>query len=335
MAARSMLAALTALLLALTTAHPAGAGDAAAGPFAGRRILWVDSYHQGYEWSDGTERGIRETLRGSGAELAVFRLDTKRNPDENFARQAGLKAKAAIDRLRPDVVLASDDNAQKFLVVPFLKNSALPVVFCGVNWDASVYGYPTPNVTGMVEVDLVDESRGMLRDLAKGDRVAFVSPDTETQRKISAHYNARFFDGRMRTFLARSFAEFTARFLEAQAAADMVILYNNAGLPDWDPETAEAFFLANTRVPTVTYVDWMAPYAVFCFAHLPEEQGEHAARTALRILGGEKPADIPLVENRRARLMVNLRLAQAAGVTVPLSVLKTAEVLGRAPAPWP
>jgi hypothetical protein len=32
----------------------------------------------------------------------------------------------------------------------------LPVVFVGVNWDASPYGYPTANVTGSVEVELIE-----------------------------------------------------------------------------------------------------------------------------------------------------------------------------------
>lgn len=62
---------------------------------------------------------------------------------------------------------------------------------------------------------------------------------------------------------------------------------------------------------------------------MPEEQGHWMAATALRILGGESPADIPLVENRKADLIVNLRLARAAGMVLPVSVLKTATVIGR------
>ena len=54
-------------------------------------------------------------------------------------------------------MIASDDNAQKYLVVPYLKGTQVPVIFNGVNWDASAYGFPTSNVTGMIEVELPDQ----------------------------------------------------------------------------------------------------------------------------------------------------------------------------------
>lgn len=53
------------------------------------------------------------------------------------------------------------------------------------------------------------------------------------------------------------------------------------------------------------------------------------ALTALRVLGGESPANIPMVENRRVRLIVNLKLARAAGLVLPVSLLKTATVIGK------
>ncbi|MEZ4485605.1 MAG: hypothetical protein R2864_13850, partial [Syntrophotaleaceae bacterium] len=124
--------------------------------FAGKKVLWVDSYHQAYEWSAGIETGIREGLQGSGVELRIVRMDSKRRSSEDQIRKAALKAKAEIEAYRPDLVIASDDNAVKHLVVPYLKDTDLPVVFCGVNWDASIYGLPAGNVAGMVEVDLVE-----------------------------------------------------------------------------------------------------------------------------------------------------------------------------------
>ncbi|MBM3298742.1 MAG: hypothetical protein FJY85_02165 [Deltaproteobacteria bacterium] len=132
----------------------------------GKIILLVNSYHEGYEWSDGIEKRAREVLDGTGVELRFFRMDTKRNNSVEFGKEAGLKAKAFVDELKPDVVIAADDNVQKYLVVPFLKDTSLPVVFCGVNWDASMYGFPCKNVTGMVEVDMIQELLELLRRYA-------------------------------------------------------------------------------------------------------------------------------------------------------------------------
>ena len=113
--------------------------------------LYVGSYHAGYHWNDRIEQGLERSLKGV-CEVHRFYMDTKRNKGAPFAEGKAEEAKALIDKLRPDVVIACDDNASKYLVVPHLKGSAVPVVFCGVNWTVEPYGYPFPNVTGMIEV---------------------------------------------------------------------------------------------------------------------------------------------------------------------------------------
>jgi len=109
---------------------------------AGKKVLFVDSYHEGYAWSDGVLNGVETGLDGKDVELKVIRMDTKRNKTDDFKKAAALKVKAEIESFKPDVVIASDDNAAKFLIVPYYKNSDLPFVFCGVSWDASGYGFP-------------------------------------------------------------------------------------------------------------------------------------------------------------------------------------------------
>jgi ABC-type uncharacterized transport system substrate-binding protein len=294
-----------------------------------RKILWVDSYHREYEWSAGIEQGIRQVLAKANVELRIVRMDTKRTPAEKDKRAAALRAREAIEKFRPDVVIASDDNAVKYLVVPYLKNTALPVVFCGVNWDAALYGLPDGNVAGMVEVDLVETQIMHLSRYARGARIGYLSGDTETERKIIDIYNRRFFNGCLKSYLVTTFADFQKQFLRAQQEVDMLYIYNYAGIADWDPVRAETFLLRNVRIPTGSHNPFMAPYVLVAVAKLPEEQGEWAARSALRILGGVDPADIPAVRNERGRLIVNLRMAEALGIVFPVDTLRAAEVIGQ------
>lgn len=297
--------------------------------YRGKKILWVDSYNSDYEWSSGIEKALRVALYGTGVELKIFPMDTKRHLEADFHRQAGRRARKIIEEFRPDVVIASDDHAQRYLVVPYLKDTDLPVIFCGVNEDLATYGYPCRNVTGMIEDEMAEGLVMHLRRLAKGDRAGFIGADVHTMRIVADQYNKQFFDGQLRYYLVRSFAEFKEAFLRAQQEVDMLLFRNNSGITGWDAAKAEAFVAAHTTVPTGSVLPWMQPFNLLTIAKVPEEQGEYAATTALRILAGAHPADMPVVRNQLAHLVINLKMAKAADLVLPVSLLQTAEVIGK------
>ena len=313
------------ILLLLITQAAASPGH----PLSGKTILWVDSYHKGYPWSDELELGIRKTLWQSGVQLSIFRMNTKLNDSVEFGEEAGKKAFQEVERVKPDLVIATDDNAQKYLVVPYLKNTDLPVVFSGVNWDASEYGYPCKNITGMVEIDQVDALIAHMQRDAGGTRVGFLSADVETSRKAGKNINDRFLNKEMKTYMVKTFEEFKKQFLLAQEEVDMLIIYNNVGIKGWNDHAAENFVIENTKIPTGTLLKFLEKLAVYTLGKSAEEQGEYAARTALQILSGSSPSDFPLVTNKNVKLTANMRIAEAAGIVFPLSVLKTADIIGK------
>lgn len=315
----------TLLLLALSSTTE---GIAASGEGKKRTILWVDSYHAGYAWSDGIEMGIRKVLEDTGIELAIFRMDTKTNDSTEYGITAGKKALEAIRNLKPDLVIATDDNAQKYLVVPYLRNTELPVVFSGVNWDASDYGYPAANVTGMLEIDRVDELIAHMQTNARGPRIGFLTVDVETGRTLARIINEQFLAGELTTYMVKTFAEFKESFLRAQHEVDMLIIYNTVGLHGWDEREAGNFIASKTTIPTGALLEFIKHLTVYTLGKSSEEHGEYAAETALQILEGKRPGDIPLTNSARVKLTVNLRMAKSAGIILPLSVLKTAEVIG-------
>jgi ABC-type uncharacterized transport system substrate-binding protein len=328
LAVGTVLAACTTSTSASAQTSKPAADQTAAPPasYAGKKILFINSYHEGYAWSDGVEKGVHNVLDGTGIDLKFVRMDTKRNPDEAFAKKAGEQVKAEIDAFKPDVVIAADDNAQKYVIVPFYKGTNLPIVFAAVNWDASIYGYPTSNITGMIEVELPGQLVEQLKAYAKGTRLAYLTVDSETERKVVDIYNQRFFNGQMKVYWVKTWDEFKKAYLQAQNEVDILFMGNNAGSDRWDDAEMRKFVLDNAKIPSGSINDWMAPFSLVTLAKSAEEQGEWSAKDALQILDGTPVSSIPVTENKKGKLILNLELAQKLGVVFAPSMLKNAVI---------
>ncbi len=300
-------------------------------PAAGVRhkILYVNSYHLGYDWSADVTAGVRSVLEGRGdIELRTVFMDTKRHKSEAFKKKAALEVKRIIDLWQPEVVITADDNAARYLIVPYYLGSSIPFVFCGLNWDASVYGFPAENVTGMVEVNLFPQLVEALRPYARGDRIGIISSDTLSERKEVDNVTKRFGAGRdIAVRFVKSVSEWEKAFLALQEQADMLVIGECQSVAGYDLQRLKRFVLDNTRIPTGAVQRGMEDLALMTFAKVGEEQGEYAARTALAILGGARPADFPLVTNKRARIYLNMPLARAMGIRFPVEMVATAHLI--------
>ena len=297
---------------------------ALASNYTGKKVLYIDSYHAGYAWSDGITTGIERTLKDTGADLKIVRMDTKRNADDDFKKEAAAKAKAVIEEYQPDVVIASDDNAAKFLIMPFYKNADTPFVFCGVNWDAATYGFPYKNVTGMVEVTPIPQLIEQLSQLAKGDRVGFLGPDILTAQKEVQNYQ-KVFGLNPTAYFAKNFEDWKKGFTELQGKVDMLIIDSDGGLYKEHEAEMRAFAESNTKIPTGAAYDFMAPFSILTYGKVAQEQGDWAADAALKILAGTSPSDIPVAKNKEGVLVVNAKIAVAAGTEVPFEILSSAD----------
>ena len=316
---KKAVAGLLAVLLVLSFS-----GVVMAKSYAGKKVLFVDSYHQGYAWSDGITSGIKSVLESKGVELKIIQMDTKRNTSEDFKKEAAAKAKSVIESFHPDVVIAADDNASKYLIAPYYTGKELPFVFCGVNWDASGYGFPAKNITGMIEVTPIPELLEQLKTYAKGNRIGFLGPDLLTARKEAENYK-KSFNLNLVEYYAKDFEDYKQGFVKLQEQVDILLLDSDGGLYNDRTDELKAFIEANTKVPTGSAYDFMAKYAMVNFAKVAEEQGDWAATAALQILDGTSPSNIELARNKKGKLIVNTRIAKKLNVEVPFEVLESAD----------
>lgn len=275
------------------------------------RMVYINSYHEGYGSSDDVMAGITKTLDKENVELKTFFLDAKRITAAQEIQESVERIRAEIETLNPRLLIVSDDNAVKELVVPFYNNTSLPVVFCGVNWSAAQYNLGS-NVTGMLEVLPLREC------LAE---VIVNYPETKnmvvlSENSLSEQNNRALLDTLYRSLgmevtysLAGDFETWKKMFLEANENADLIYAPTNGAVKGWNDSIAKEFIEENISVPVVTCDDFMMPYAVFGLTKVAREQGEWAALAALEIISGKSPSEIPHAKNKQTKAWLNTRLA--------------------------
>ena len=294
--------------------------------YTGKRILYIDSYHQGWPWNDRIADGIRRVLGDTGVELRIFYMDTKRNTEEYLKTRAGRRARQLIDDWKPDVVIASDDNAAKYVIAPYFIGSNVPFVSCGINWDPSIYGIPTTNVTGIVEVNLVDKMLKQLARYSNGSRIGYLASDTYTERQDAEHYKSTLGIELAEEVFVKSYEDWKVQFRSLQNRVDILIV-GTPGLSDFDYIAAEQFILDNTKIPTGAMNEFISPYSLLGYLKVPEEFGIWAAQTALQIIDGTPPSAIPMAKNQRFELILNLKVADRLGIVFSTNMLKNARII--------
>ncbi len=301
-----------------------------------KKLLYVNSYHRGYGWSDGIESGLLKALSitvkddgsfdttDSDVEIKMVRLDTKRNPEVTFKKQAALKAKKIIDEWQPDIVVVSDDNAAKYLIAPYYKNSELPVVFCGVNYSAAQYGFPTDNITGMIEVSPNLQVVKSLKPYAHGERVGYLGTNVLTGRKDVEWLLAQPEIKMVTTRLVDTFEEWKKAYLKFQNSVDMLLMINPLSVSGWNHEEAVRLILEETKIPSGTTLLQTVPYVLLGHVKSAEEQGWWAGKTALKILKGIPPSQIPLAKNKTSHYYLNMILAKKLKIQITMQDIEKA-----------
>ena len=69
---------------------------------AGKKVLYVASYENTYEWSAGIQQAIDEEFANTGVQLRYFYMDTKNHPAE-AEKQAAAEALPAAGLARVEV----------------------------------------------------------------------------------------------------------------------------------------------------------------------------------------------------------------------------------------
>lgn len=119
------------------------------------QILLINSYHEGYDWSDDETDGFRTAILKSFPQSVIYTefLDTKNFPkQDHFLRFADLM-ESKYGKLHFDVIVVMDNAALDF-ITKYRKRlfNDTPVVFCGINYFKPSMLSGQSNITGAAEI---------------------------------------------------------------------------------------------------------------------------------------------------------------------------------------
>ena len=283
--------------------------------------VYISSYHQGFSWSDGIEKGIRTTLKNK-CKVVQFNMDTKRYKDEAFKEAQALNAKNFIDALNPDIVITSDDNAAKYLVSKYYKNSKIPFVFCGVNCTVEKYGFPYENVTGMIEITPISNLYNVAKQILKPKKAIFIGDNTITDKKDLVRFkkDAKKANILLDDILIDEVEDWKKAYKDAQSKYDFVILGHNSAIKNWNDEDIKKFIYKNTKILSLTTYTWMMEFSTIGLTIQAEEQGEWSANTALAIIDGYPIKDISITTNKRWDIWLNTKIQKISKIKIPRKI---------------
>jgi len=119
-----------------------------------KTVLYLNSYHNGYKWSDELLEGVRNVLNESRfkVDLQIEYMDAKKFDYDSIAPNLLALYKEKFRDKTFDIIVISDNDALNFInqyrgtLFP-----GVPVVFCGVN-DFTEADVAAGNITGVVEL---------------------------------------------------------------------------------------------------------------------------------------------------------------------------------------
>ena len=298
-------------------------------------VLIVFSYEESAPWDIEIREEIEKVLSPL-AELSFFYMDTKTALEGGLDKAA--EAFALYQKILPDGVIAVDDNAQAMFVVPYLKDKVpIPIMFCGVNGKPELYGYPTQNISGILERFHLEESIALSRQLA-GDieTFAFMVKDGPVAGLISDQLEVEKhqLSAQMVKFLTPKTMEEALEMAEnVRGEADLLFLVSLWGMTGSDgkkvreedaiPQLVEAFGQPTTAI-SASVVRGGALSAVITNAR---EHGERVANMLLQSMRGVPIAQLPVSRNHHGKRMINVSTMRQLNITPEPIVLRGVELV--------
>ncbi|MGC9395556.1 MAG: ABC transporter substrate binding protein [Anaerolineae bacterium] len=290
-----------------------------------RQVLYINSYHRGYKFSDDITQGIEAVLKapGSNTDLLVEYMDTKRLASNAYMEELYQLYKIKYGGKKLDLIISSDDAALNFLFTYADELfPGVPVVFCGANYFDVTRLAGFERFTGVSELADVQGTLDLALSLhPQTTQIAVVNDTTVTGQRVHEKLVEveALYPGIAFIYLEDiTMAEVRQRV--SQLPPDSLVL-----ITIFSRDSAGEFFEYDVFTPLISESSAVPVYGTWDFSlgygiiggklTSGATEGERAAQLAARILSGERPQDIPVVQQPAARYMFDYDQLQHWGIS--------------------
>jgi putative ABC transport system substrate-binding protein len=290
-------------------------------------MLYAESDPEGQARATAFRQGLERAGWAPGRTIAVDYLWGVF--DANWTRSVT----AELQRLAPDVIVVNSSTGLRAIEQA---TRTVPIVFVGVSEPvaqgfAASLAHPGGNMTGFsnLEPTLGAKWLDLLKSVAPhARRVAFIYNPGNPGAKVhlqTAQSAAKKFSVDVIDAPVHDLAEIEAvSTMLGREPGGALVIPPDPFSSTYRKQIAE--LAARDRLPSVSGVRSFAEVGgLLAYGVYIPELFRQAAAYVDRILRGEKPANLPIVQPTKFDLVVNLKTAKALGLTVPPSLLALAD----------
>lgn len=302
--------------------------------WAAQKVVVVSGVTEKNAVANGNQlvcEGIKETLKPADIvpDFLWVELDSLASDDLRAAAADTIIAEARAKK--PDVIIALNDNLLGYMVK---KVDDIPVVFCWIFKPPQLLGLPKANFTGVTRMSYAADIWIMTRQLTGAKTVGLLSKNNPSMAgvkkylaagadKLEAASGVRYKD----MYLVNSFDDWKKAV--NTFPYDFIYLADTSRIRDGDRELSRketvGWTVEHSKVPVIaaTEVDVEAG-GLFSIVTSERTIGAKAGESALKILNGTPPSNVPYVTSSKGNLLVNLKTAQKYNIEIPYDLLATA-----------
>jgi len=271
-----------------------------------KNVLILNSYHQGYKWTDEETRGAIEALAPIKDSLKIYieHMGAKWASGDAYYEEFHRMMKYKYKGVRFDVILLSDNDALNFMT-KYRDDifGKVPTVFCGINYFTDDDLKEQPLYTGINEtVDIRGALEIAFRLHPSTKKVIVINDATITGKRLHDEISKiipAFQDKVQFEFLEDIEMETLLKRVET-LSLDSLILYTifsrdkNGKFYEYDESVS--LIAQRSNVPIYGTWDFCLGYGIVGgLLTSGYDQGRAAGEMALRILKGERIENIPVV----------------------------------------